>query len=239
MRSILLVFLCLFVIPANAQSITATDVRTVQQLLKDEGYKTGTVDGSFGPRTSAAIKQYQSDWKISQTGRIDTSLIDRLTGKHESTRPRWQDAKDQNCSFYNLSPRARETISFEGECLDGKANGRGKLVYRFFAQGKPKSDRFEGALIDGKNEGQGIYIWANGDSYEGNWRQDKSDGLGVYKWADGSRYAGYWTLDKAHGQGTYEDADGNTYVGEFRDGCSYNDDLEISVNTTREDCSID
>lgn len=239
MRSLLFMFFCLLISPAIAQSITANDVRTVQQLLKDNGYNTGTVDASFGPRTSAAIKLYQADWKLPQSGKISALLIEHLTGEHEDTLPRWQTAGNQDCLVYNPYPRARETITWQGDCLDGKAHGGGKAEYDYIAQGKKHRDSFEGTLTAGKTSGQGVYVWANGDQYEGNWSDDQSDGLGVYKWADGRRYAGYWRQDMAHGQGTYKEPDGKDYVGEFSNGCFYDGTSEISVNTSREECSVE
>lgn len=239
MRSLLFVFFCLLMIPANAQSITANDIRTVQQLLKDDGYNTGTVDASFGPRTSAAIKLYQSDWKLPRTGKISAGLIDHLTGKHQDTLPRWQKTGNQDCSVYNPYPRARETVNWQGDCQDGKAHGQGKVEYQYFAQGKKISDSFEGTLTAGRISGQGVYVWANGDQYQGHWSENQSDGLGIYNWADGRRYAGYWQQDRAHGQGTYREPDGTAYVGEFSNGCFYNGVSEISVNTSREECSVE
>lgn len=50
---------------------TGSDVKTLQKQLKSLGYyKTGSVDGSFGPLTKAAVKQFQRKAKITVDGII-------------------------------------------------------------------------------------------------------------------------------------------------------------------------
>lgn len=42
-------------------------IRALQQLLKDEGFDPGPVDGLDGPRTQAAVKAFSNAWKASPT----------------------------------------------------------------------------------------------------------------------------------------------------------------------------
>lgn len=49
--------------------------REVQQRLTDLGYNPGPVDGDYGRRTVDATKAFQRDNDLSQTGKIDRSLI--------------------------------------------------------------------------------------------------------------------------------------------------------------------
>ena len=56
------------------------------------------------------------------------------------------------CGVWNSDPRGNETISWSGECQDGKASGYGVLVW--LEDGKIVG-RFTGTLADGKAEGRG------------------------------------------------------------------------------------
>jgi peptidoglycan hydrolase-like protein with peptidoglycan-binding domain len=53
-------------------------VVAVQQELIRRGYFRGPADGKLGPRTRSAIKQFQWDAKLRQTGIADQALLDRL-----------------------------------------------------------------------------------------------------------------------------------------------------------------
>jgi peptidoglycan hydrolase-like protein with peptidoglycan-binding domain len=55
-------------------------LREAQQRLKDLGYYTGTVDGITGPRTQDAIRRFQADHGLSQTGTLTPPTIRALRG---------------------------------------------------------------------------------------------------------------------------------------------------------------
>jgi len=54
------------------------DVRGVQQKLKDAGYDPGNIDGKMGPRTQAALKQFQQAQNLPATGRLDSQTMAAL-----------------------------------------------------------------------------------------------------------------------------------------------------------------
>ena len=56
------------------------EVRNMQQSLKDKGYDPGPIDGIHGPRTSAAIREYQTKEGLTVTGRLDDETMGRLSG---------------------------------------------------------------------------------------------------------------------------------------------------------------
>ncbi len=58
--------------------------REVQQLLTVLGYKPGPIDGDYGPGTSSAIKAFQRDSGLAQTGRVDIELLSSLRSKERS-----------------------------------------------------------------------------------------------------------------------------------------------------------
>jgi len=55
-------------------------VRSHQQALKDKGYDPGPIDGIHGPRTSAAVREYQKKEGMTVTGRFDDDTMGRLSG---------------------------------------------------------------------------------------------------------------------------------------------------------------
>jgi peptidoglycan hydrolase-like protein with peptidoglycan-binding domain len=54
------------------------DVKKVQDNLRDKGYYGGQVDGILGPRTKAAIRQYQKTENLPVTGRLDAQTAGKL-----------------------------------------------------------------------------------------------------------------------------------------------------------------
>jgi len=56
----------------------AANVRGAQQALRDKGFDPGPVDGKMGPKTSAAIRDFQSKEGISATGQLDSETRSRL-----------------------------------------------------------------------------------------------------------------------------------------------------------------
>jgi hypothetical protein len=57
--------------------VSGTLVRAQSQ-LSSLGYYGGTVDGSFGPLTSKAIAQYQADYGLPVTARLDRATLKSL-----------------------------------------------------------------------------------------------------------------------------------------------------------------
>jgi hypothetical protein len=111
--------------------------------------------------------------------------------------------------------------SYEGNCVDGKAEGqgsaRGSATYAGgFHQGRkhghgvktwPWGDRYEGDFVDDYKQGWGKYTWGTrtlfaGDRYEGGFAGDKRNGYGIYVWASGDSYAGPWKDDALAGRST-------------------------------------
>jgi hypothetical protein len=50
----------------------------VQSALRRRGYYSGPVDGEIGPMTRSAIRAYQRDHDLRETGTITTALLERL-----------------------------------------------------------------------------------------------------------------------------------------------------------------
>jgi len=53
-------------------------VKAAQQALKDKGHDPGPVDGVMGPKTQAALKDFQSKEGLSASGQLDTETMSKL-----------------------------------------------------------------------------------------------------------------------------------------------------------------
>jgi len=64
---------------ATSASARSGDVKQVQTALQTQGLYDGPVDGIYGPGTRNAVKKYQSQAGITQTGQLDQQTMQGLT----------------------------------------------------------------------------------------------------------------------------------------------------------------
>lgn len=165
--------------------------------------------------------------------------IDALDGK---TRPKAPELKVPSASSANKQKLtferptyAGESIYYEVQVLNGKANGYGEATtsfkhsYKgqwkdndFHGQGKltfANGEIYEGEWILGQRTANSVYYWPNGDRYSGEYGKNYSmHGKGTYTWANGDRYVGQWKDGKAHGHGKLTYASGKIEEGRFENG---------------------
>jgi peptidoglycan hydrolase-like protein with peptidoglycan-binding domain len=53
-------------------------VKAVQQALKDKGHDPGEVDGKMGPKTQAALRDFQGKEGLKASGRLDSDTMTKL-----------------------------------------------------------------------------------------------------------------------------------------------------------------
>ena len=53
-------------------------VRSAQTALNDKGYDVGRVDGQWGPSTQNAVRRFQSERGLTQSGRLDNATLTAL-----------------------------------------------------------------------------------------------------------------------------------------------------------------
>jgi peptidoglycan hydrolase-like protein with peptidoglycan-binding domain len=53
-------------------------VKAAQQALKDKGHDPGAIDGVMGPKTQAAVRDFQSKGGLKASGRLDTETMAKL-----------------------------------------------------------------------------------------------------------------------------------------------------------------
>jgi peptidoglycan hydrolase-like protein with peptidoglycan-binding domain len=85
------------------------EVKQAQQALKDKGHDPGPVDGVMGPRTQAALRDFQKKEGIRESGRLDRETMSKLgvamkTGAADSSSPAASPATGDTSSSSSASP---------------------------------------------------------------------------------------------------------------------------------------
>ncbi len=149
-------------------------------------------------------------------------------------------ADANGCKFLDPKPEPNESITWDGQCEQGRGAGKGELnwfsngvaiqksigMYKDgMLNGIGKTETFgkgyvEGNFRNSKLEGHGkkVGIGDNAWEYEGNFSAGKPNGIGKVVIKNGGSYEGSQKDGKFHGQGKQIFKDGSTYEGEFRDG---------------------
>ena len=150
--------------------------------------------------------------------------------------PDWSVTENQPCQVWNRGRRDHEPFTWWGACVDGKASGEGRLVWR----SRYGRYVYEGSMEAGKQHGNGTLKRGDGSRYVGEWQDGKRHGSGVYTWPAGHRYEGGWSEDRPHGFGTATFADGDVHTGEWRKGCyGERDGIWSALIATVEDCGFE
>jgi hypothetical protein len=123
------------------------DVRAEQQALKDKGYDPGPVDGVDGPKTRAALREFQSKQNLQEDGKLGPQTRDALGLREGSAHTDMKEAGTNLKTGYG-----------EG----GKDVGRGgKELGHDVANGHP----VEGAKDLGKGVGHGVAKMGEGTGH--------------------------------------------------------------------------
>jgi len=130
-------------------------------------------------------------------------------------RSRWQGTINTECRVWNPDPKANETLTWSGACVNGRAEGTGVVVARFPENGAWKEERYEGEMKNGKQHGQGTLYYAEGGLFTGLFVEDNPYS-GRREFPDGSRYEGTFLNNEFDGNGRYTYRDGSYYAGEFK-----------------------
>ena len=153
----------------------------------------------------------------------------------------WMEDPITSCKVMTSELDKNETISWSGDCLDGKASGPGdldifedgQLIARY--QGRMEQgaatgfgnlwykigddyDHYEGEFENDEIHGSGIYTAANGNHYEGEFRNNLPDGTGIFTGTNGDSYFGELKKGDPDGKGNQTTANGDQYSGEFVQG---------------------
>lgn len=95
---------------------------------------------------------------------------------------------------------------FEGEWIDGKPDGTGKLIAQ-------NGTTFECEWNCGMPSREGTLILPNNIIYKGTWGENSDSGKGTINLPDGSKFKGEWLSLMPHGKGKLTKANGTVYIG--------------------------
>jgi hypothetical protein len=142
---------------------------------------------------------------------------------------------DSGCRVANPSPRPKETMTWSGACVHGKAYGPGVVEWSENGQkrssvraqwrdGKPietitvhdyaTDETYEGVQEDGQWIGK-VVVTARWGKIEGPIANGAITGYGTLTAANGRRYEGGFIDNKFNGKGVLTEPDGTRYVGDF------------------------
>ena len=113
---------------------------------------------------------------------------------------------------------------YEGEVIEGKANGRGVENYT-------NGDKYEGYFKNGERNGHGKYIYVTGDIYEGNYKEGDSNGQGSYKWKQGLIYKGEFQKGKMHGLGEMTKSKWFSLIGKWENNETINGKFKAKIKS--------
>lgn len=131
---------------------------------------------------------------------------------------KWRDLKNQpGCKAFAKVPKQRETVTWTGPCVNGIAEGTGRLHFHYFENGEWRDSIYEGPLVKGKMQGFGTKTYYDGARYQGQWKDDLVSGKGTLYFANGDRHEGQWRRHLANGQGTRYYRNGDRFTGMWRD----------------------
>ena len=134
------------------------------------------------------------------------------------------------CKIWNPNPQSVETIVWSGSCVNGLAQGRGKLQW---LQNGKIYETDEGQWNAGRQVGNGSQAWAMG-RFEGEVVNSEPNGQGVLMLKT-DRYDGAFRNGKPNGLGTLTSQHG-VFKGTWKDGCLIGEKRKIAVGVPLSTC---
>jgi S1-C subfamily serine protease/antitoxin component YwqK of YwqJK toxin-antitoxin module len=131
---------------------------------------------------------------------ITLSLFFSLTSylKAQTLKDEWVTCKTSGCKILDPYYKDGVTLKWEGSCLDGKADGYGKLIK--YQDGEYEST-YEGEYNNGLREGKGKFTHKDGTVREGIFINGQMCGKGIMTLTNGQKYIGDFLNYRAHGDG--------------------------------------
>jgi S1-C subfamily serine protease/antitoxin component YwqK of YwqJK toxin-antitoxin module len=139
-------------------------------------------------------------------------LILTLTSQGQTLKDEWVVCNNQGCKLLDPYYSNGVTTKWEGSCLNGKANGFGKLTK--YKNGEYEST-YEGEYKNGIREGKGTFSHKDGTVRVGTFIAGQMTGKGTNTGENGQKYAGEFINYRQHGNGVVEFTNGAKFEGFF------------------------
>lgn len=130
----------------------------------------------------------------------------------QTLKDEWVVCNTQGCKLLDPYYSEGVTLAWEGDCVNGKANGFGKLLK--YKDGEYEST-YEGEFKNGIREGRGTFTHKDGSVKTGPFVNGQLTGKGITYSDDGQRYEGDFINYRMHGNGTFYYANGSKFEGFF------------------------
>jgi hypothetical protein len=134
------------------------------------------------------------------------------------------------CKVWNPHPTAGETVSWTGECVNGLAEGRGRLQW---LRGGTAIETDDGDWSHGRQSGHGKQDWKSG-SYEGELLNGEPSGHGIMNLMS-ARYEGEFRNGKPNGIGAATTLSG-VFRGTWKDGCLADGKRKVAFAVSTSTC---
>ena len=143
-----------------------------------------------------------------------------LTIAYPAVADNWFKDTLSGCEVFLAENEGTKNVAWSGDCVDGKASGKGVLVVM---DGEGLVGIYAGNTEAGHPEGQGRMTLRNKetggvDSYTGGFAKGTLDGKGELVSSKGWTYTGGFKDGKEHGAGTIETDDGDIFKSDFENG---------------------
>jgi uncharacterized protein len=139
-------------------------------------------------------------------------IATRLVTNAQILNDKWVECNPQGCLALDLYFSEGVTLNWDGACVNGKANGFGKLTK--YKNGEYEST-YEGDYKNGIREGKGKFTHADGSTKTGTFVKGQLVGEGMMIAEDGAKYVGSFINYRQHGLGTFNFPNGDQFVGFF------------------------
>jgi S1-C subfamily serine protease len=135
-----------------------------------------------------------------------------LTTYGQTLKDEWVVCNNQGCKLLDPYYSDGVTMNWEGSCVNGKANGYGKLTK--YKNGEYEST-YEGEFKNGIREGKGTFTHKDKSVAVGNFKDGQLFGYGTRTSEEGNKYEGEFINYRQHGKGTMSFANGAKFEGFF------------------------
>ena len=130
----------------------------------------------------------------------------------QTLKDEWVVCNTQGCKLLDPYYSDGVTMKWEGSCVNGKADGFGKLTK--YKDGQYEST-YEGEFLNGIREGKGKFSHKSETILECNFKNGQAIGYGKYDLGNGNYYNGEIVNYRQHGNGTLKMANGSKFEGFF------------------------
>lgn len=144
------------------------------------------------------------------------ALVNSIYG--QTLQDKWISCNNEGCQLLDPYFSDGVTVKWDGKCINGKADGFGKLLK--YKNGEYEST-YEGEYKNGIREGKGKFSHQDGTITSGTFINGQLIGYGTRTDDDGNKYEGEFLNYRQHGQGNKHYANGAVFDGFWVSGRPY------------------